>query len=428
MKIIADLHIHSKYSRATSKQMEPEMLALWAQKKGINLIAAGDFTHPKYLAELRERLVEDGTGFLRLKTGGLGDRGPETGEWDGRFVLSGEISCIYTDKGKTRRVHLLILAPDFATVEKINNALTELKCNLKSDGRPIVGLSAKRVAQICFDANEKTIVIPAHVWTPWFSVLGSKSGYDSLEECFEDLTPKIFAIETGLSSDPAMNWRVSALDRLTLVSNSDAHSPANLGREANVLEMSRFDYDELRDILKTKDKSKLLYTIEFFPQEGKYHSDGHAICKFSCSPDENNRSHHDVCPVCKKKMTIGVEHRVVDLSDRQEKFVPENSIPFKNVVPLQEIIAECMNKTKSCKGVIALYEKMTDERSEFEILLDIDENEIEKISNKVIAEAVMRMRTGKVYAKAGYDGEYGVIKVFSPEENATRAAIQKNLF
>jgi len=418
MKIIADLHIHSKYSRATSKQMEPIALDFWARKKGIDLIATGDFTHPKYLVELKEQLSEDGSGFLTLKNT----------DAKVKFILSGEISCIYTDKGKTRRIHLLILAPDFVTVEKINNALTELKCNLKSDGRPIVGLTAKRVAQICFDANEKTMVIPAHIWTPWFSVFGSKSGYDSLEECFEELTPKIFAAETGLSSDPAMNWRLSALDRITLISNSDAHSPANLGREANVFEFESFNYEELRDVLKNKDKNKFLYTIEFFPQEGKYHYDGHAVCKFSCSPDENKKKHHDVCPVCKKKLTIGVEHRVVDLADRELGFVPQNIISFKSIIPLQEIIAESMNKRKSCKGVGVLYEEMTNKRSEFEILLEMNEKEIELISNKTIAAAIFRMRSGKVFAQAGYDGEYGVIKVFSEKENEARSALQKNLF
>jgi len=415
MRVIADLHIHSKYSRATSKQMEPVTLDIWAKKKGIGLIATGDFTHPRYLAELKNDLVEDGSGFLTL--GGTGET-RETSVTGGttKFVLSGEISCIYKDKDKTRRLHLVILIPDFATADKIIQTLEKYKCNLKSDGRPIIGLSAKKLAEICFEANEKTLVIPAHVWTPWFAVFGSKSGYDRLEECFEELTPKIYAIETGLSSDPAMNWRLSALDNLTLISNSDAHSPANIGREANVFDFEEFTYNELYETLKKKNRTKFLYTIEFFPEEGKYHYDGHASCKFVCPPEESKKL-KNICPSCKKNLVLGVDHRVVDLADRDLGFIPDNSIPFKSLIPLQEIIAECLGKQKSSKCVGEFYENLiANGGSEFNILLDLSPEEIEKISNPLLAEAIRRMRNKKIMPKPGYDGIYGIIKVFNKDE------------
>ncbi len=427
MRIIADFHIHSKYSRATSPQMEVGVLDLWATKKGIDIMATGDFTHPQYLKELKEKLVEDGTGLLKLKAQNPKSKGNlKFKNQSLKFVLSGEISCIYKDKDKTRRLHILILAPDFQTVDKINSALNKLNCNLKSDGRPIIGLSAKKLAEICFAANEKTMVIPAHVWTPWFAIFGSKSGYDSLEECFEELTPRIFAIETGLSSDPEMNWRLSQLDNITLISNSDAHSPQNIGREANVFDLQEVTYDEIREILKTKDsvsakastdkQKRFLYTVEFYPQEGRYHFDGHRDCKFSCSPQESKSKHKNICPVCKRALVLGVEHRVDDLADRKLGFKPGNSIPFKSLVPLREIIAECLQKGKATKGVQGLYEKMLEQKTEFEILLDLNRSQIKEISNEIIAEAIMRVREGKIVIKPGFDGEYGVVKVFNEKE------------
>ena len=422
MRTIADLHIHSKYSRATSPQMEVVTLDLWAKKKGIGIMATGDFTHPVYLQELREKLVEDGSGLLQIRGKGSGAKGKEgikvqgQGEKHTQFILSGEISCIYKDKDKTRRQHICLLAPDFQTVEKINTGLNKLGCNLKSDGRPIIGLSAKRLAQICFEANEKTLVIPAHIWTPWFSLFGSKSGYDSMKECYEDLTPNIYAVETGLSSDPAMNWRLSALDNLTILSNSDAHSPKNIGREANVFDLEKFTYDELYEIIKTKDTKRFLYTVEFYPQEGRYHFDGHRNCKFVCSPQESKNNYKNICPVCKKELVLGVEHRVDDLADRKLGHKPENAVPFKSLVPLQELIAECFQKGKLTKTVQTVFDEMLEKKTEFEILLDLDRKQIELISNEIIAEAIMRVREGKIYATPGYDGEYGIVKVFDPEE------------
>ncbi|MBT4722360.1 DNA helicase UvrD [Candidatus Falkowbacteria bacterium] len=424
MKKIADLHIHSKYSRATSPQMNVEVLDLWARKKGIDILATGDFTHPAYLKELKENLVEDGSGLLTLERSTNQPVNQST-----KFILSAEIACIYKDKDKVRRLHICVYAPDFATVDKINCELEERKSNLRSDGRPIIGMSAKDLAKICFDANEKTLVVPAHAWTPWFAIFGSKSGYDSMEECFEELTPKIYAIETGLSSDPEMNWRLSVLDDIMLISNSDAHSPKNLGREANVFDLEEVTYDEIYNILKNKDRKKFLYTIEFYPQEGMYHFDGHRDCSFSCSPQESKEKHKDTCPVCKKPLVLGVDHRVEELADRELGFQPDNVVPYKSLVPLQEIIAECMQRGKNTKGVESYYEGMIEKgESEFNILLNLNRDEIKNISNEMIAEAIDRVRKGKVIATPGFDGQYGVVKVFTEDEIDKYNPKQNKLF
>jgi uncharacterized protein (TIGR00375 family) len=421
MRLIADLHIHSKYSRATSPEMEVERLVPWARRKGIDILATGDCFHPLYFSDLKNKLEEDGTGLLKLK----GTHGAQQGT---RFMLSGEISCIYKDKEKTRRLHILILALDFSTIEKIISELTKRGCNLKSDGRPIIGLSAKALAQICFEANEKTLVIPAHAWTPWFAIFGSKSGYDSIEECYEELTPHIYAIETGLSSDPAMNWRLSQLDKVALISNSDAHSPANLGREANVFDLNELTYDEIFQAVKNKDPRKFLFTVEFFPQEGKYHFDGHRLCRFVCSPAESKR-YKNICPKCKKELVLGVDHRVDDLADRPVEFQPERAISFKSIIPLMEIIAECLGKKKSARAVIEKYNEIVSAgASEFNVLLDLARPEIEKIAGPMIGEAIMRMREGKVTAQPGYDGEYGVIRVFSNKEIKKCQPFQQTFF
>ena len=434
MRVIADLHIHSKYSRATSPQMEVISLDFWAKKKGIDLVATGDFTHPGYLKELKGKLEEDRSGLLSTKFEAQSASKISNSKFkiqdkekDVKFILSTEISCIYKDKEKTRRLHLLILAPDFQTVDKINSALEQKKCNLRSDGRPIIGLSAKNLAQICFEANEKTLVIPAHAWTPWFAIFGSKSGYDSMEECFEELTPNIYAIETGLSSDPAMNWRLSVLDKITLISNSDAHSPRNLGREANVFDLEKFTYDEIYEIIKNKDQKKFLYTIEFFPQEGKYHFDGHRDCKFVCSPRASKKL-KNICPICKKELVLGVDHRVEILADRELGFAPNGAISYKSLVPLKEIIAECLQKNKNAKAVDVCYEKLLEQKTEFEILLELNREEIEMISNETVGEAIMRVRAGKVTAQPGYDGEFGVIKIFTEQEIKKNLPAQNKLF
>ena len=422
MQKIADLHIHSKYSRATSPKMNVEVLGLWARKKGIDILATGDFTHPEYLRELKEKLVEDGSGLLKMRKikKSKNRKSKSTNKLinqSTKFMLSAEVACIYKDKDKVRRLHICLYAPDFETVDGIVSELERRKCNLRSDGRPIIGMSAKELAGICFGVNEKVLVVPAHAWTPWFAIFGSKSGYDRMEDCFEELSPKIYAIETGLSSDPAMNWRLSALDDIMLLSNSDAHSPKNLGREANVFDLDEVSYDEIYNILKNKDRKKFLYTIEFYPEEGMYHFDGHRDCKFSCSPGESRKKYKDVCPVCNKLMVLGVDHRVEELADRAVGFRPGNSVPYRSLVPLQEIIAECMGRGKNTKGVENYYEGMVEKGgSEFNILLNLNRGEIEKISNEMVAEAIERVRGGKVIAVSGFDGEYGVVRVFSEEE------------
>lgn len=401
MRVIADLHLHSKYSRATSPQMNIRSLALWGKKKGINLLATGDFTHPVYAKEMKDLLVEDGSGFLFLP------EEPET-----KFVINGEISCIYKHKGKTRRLHLLIFVPNFAVADAVRVALNERGCNLKSDGRPIIGLSGKDVLALCLAIDPHIMVIPAHAWTPWFAIFGSKSGYDSLEECFEELTPEIFAVETGLSSDPAMNWRWSALDNITLISNSDAHSPLKVGREANVFELADLTYDELRHVLKTQDKNKFKYTIEFYPEEGKYYYDGHRSCNIVFSPEESKR-HNNLCPICHKKLVLGVDNRLVTLADRSDTAMPPNKIPFKSIIPLYEIISEVVGFSVKSKKVMGIYEEMLRKgKNEFHILLDLPINEITKISMQQMAVAIQRMREGNVRKQPGFDGTFGKIRVF----------------
>jgi len=434
MLYIADFHIHSKYSRATSRSLDLENIDLWCRKKGINICGTGDFTHPKWLAEIKEKLEEAGNGLLRLKNlefriKNLEEKIPPTPFNKGGnkyiyFILTTEISCIYKQGGKTRRIHLIILAPTILAVEKINEQLEKRGCNLKSDGRPIVGLSAKEVAKIVFDASPDCMVIPAHAWTPWFSVFGSKSGFDTIEECFEELAPQIYAIETGLSSDPAMNWRLSKLDKITLISNSDAHSPENLGREANVFSINPSTssgqalnlYQEITRILKEKDTEKFLYTIEFFPEEGKYHFDGHATCKISLSPEETKKN-KGICPVCRKPLVIGVLNRVEELADRPEGEQPINLIPYKSLVPLREIIAEAMDQGRATKRVVAEYEKLIAQgESEFNILLNLDYEDLKKITLPEIVEGIKRVREGKLIIAPGYDGVYGTVKIFSEQE------------
>lgn len=416
MRLIADLHIHSKYSRACSKQLTPEIIGQWCQYKGIDIVGTGDFTHPRWLAELKTALVESENGLYRLA-----DSANNT-----RFILTSEISCIYSQGGRTRRLHLCVLAPNFKTVDKIIVDFDKRGFNLKADGRPIIGLSAKDLAKIIIQIEPKCLIIPAHIWTPWFAMFGSKSGFDFLEECFEEMTPYIYAIETGLSSDPPMNWQLSALDNLTLISNSDAHSPANLGREANVfdIEPEKISYAEIYDIIKTKNRQKFLYTIEFFPEEGKYHFDGHADCQYSAHPDESKKQ-KNICPICKKELTLGVMHRVNDLADRQESQIDAGQhIPYKNLIPLQEIIADTFGVGKNSKKVQAKYFKMVENSSEFSILLNLDSERLKNITGTEIADKIMQMRRGKINIEPGYDGIYGKISI----SNHFKKSKQNSLF
>jgi len=418
MQYIADLHIHSKYSRATSKDMDLEHLDIWAKKKGIDIITVGDFTHPAWFKELKEKLEPAEKGLYRLKG--------SKKDFFTRFILTTELSCIYTKNGRARRIHLVIFAPSLEVVEKINNRLSP-RYNLKSDGRPILGVDSKELLKIILDISPECLMIPAHAWTPWFGIFGSESGFDTLEECFDEMAPNIYALETGLSSDPKMNWQLSSLDRLTLISNSDAHSPANLGREANVfsIEPEKLSYQEIARIIKEKDKSKFLYTIEFYPEEGKYHFDGHRLCGIRLSPKEAKKNNY-ICPVCKKPLTIGVLNRVDKLADREENFVPKNSIPYKSLVPLQEIIAEAFDKKKTTKPVIAQYQGIIEKgKNEFNILLNLSYGELLKITLPEVAEGIKRVREGKLKIEPGYDGVYGTVKVFNHKEKIER---QKKLF
>lgn len=420
MRVISDLHIHSKYSRACSKDLIPENLDKWARIKGVNLLGTGDFTHPAWLAELKEALEPAEEGVYRLKgtppTPSLIKEGAK-GEFV-RFVLSSEVSCIYSQGGKLRRVHFVLLLPSFAAVEKFNRTLESNGAKLKSDGRPILGMNSKDVLKYLLDADEHGLMIPAHAWTPYFGIFGSKSGFDSVEECFGDMTRHIYAIETGLSSDPAMNWRVSDTDKFTIVSSSDAHSLSRIGREANVMEIpeQEFNYREFHRILKDKDRNRFKFTIEFFPDEGKYHWDGHAACGFSCPPAQTRKLKGE-CPKCGKKITVGVESRVEDLADRPEGFVPPNAIPQKHLVPLEEVLADCTGLGPKTKTVQDLYWKLIKAAgSEFAVILDLSIGEIREIGGEVVAEAVKRVREEKVHKIPGYDGVYGIIRVFTDNE------------
>jgi uncharacterized protein (TIGR00375 family) len=423
MRFIADLHIHSKYSRATSREMSPESLWRWAQLKGISVIGTGDFTHPGWSEELREKLEPCGNGLLRLREKFRKDAIPASCRADVSFLLSAEISCIFSRDGKTRKVHALIFAPDFSVAAQISSALSKIG-KLESDGRPILGLDAKELLRIVVEASPDAMFVPAHAWTPHFSVFGAASGFDSLEECFGELTPHIRAIETGLSSDPLMNWRLSALDDITLISNSDAHSPAKIGREANIFE-TEVGYAPIIGAIRTR--KGFAGTIEFFPEEGKYHYDGHRACEVSLSPKETIRENYR-CPVCGKKVTVGVMHRVERLADRKEGFKPKGSPSFVSIIPLAEIIAETLKVGVSSKKVNEAYMTLIERLgSEFRILLDASAAEIEGAGSSTLAEAIARVRSGKVHIAPGYDGEYGRIKIFE-EVGRKPAKGQKRLF
>lgn len=407
MYYYADLHIHSKYSRATSKSLNLEELAIWAKKKGLSLIGTGDFTHPAWFAEIKEKLVQYDDGTFRLK--------PEIEREIGasvKFILTVEISTIYKKWDKTRKVHHVVFAPNIQTAENFRNKLDAIG-NIKSDGRPILGLDSRDLLETVLESGENSYIIPAHIWTPWFSVLGSKSGFDSIEDCYGDLSEHIFAVETGLSSDPEMNWHVSKLDKFRLVSNSDAHSASKLAREATVFSTDP-NYYSIMNALKTGDG--YTGTVEFFPEEGKYHEDGHRKCNVCMTPEET-KQHNGICPVCGKPMTIGVSYRVNELSDRKEIITPPLTAgKVFSLVPLQEIISEINGVGPSSKSVVCEYERLINTfGSELAILQDIPVDEISK-SSTLLGEAVSRLRQGKVIKHAGFDGEYGVIRLFEENE------------
>jgi len=428
------LQIHSKYSRACSQELNPKNIGLWADKKGIGVIGTGDFTHPGWLSELKENLEEARPGLYRLRQHNLSPTIPSRGEGVPRamFMLTAEVSSIYKQGDKVRRVHNLIFAPNFEAVDKIIAGLEKAGANLKADGRPIMGVHCGDLVKIVKLADENAEVIPAHAWTPHFGVFGSLSGFNSIEEAFGDQSKYIRAIETGLSSDPKMNWQISGLDKYSLTSNSDAHSLRKIGREANVFETAddKLSYAEIISALYSKDPARFLFTIEFFPEEGKYHLDGHADCKFSCMPGQTKKL-KGICPVCGKKLLVGVLNRVDELSDRELGFTPPRAIPYKSVIPLEEIIAETFGVGTQSKKVLAMYEKMVasvgegfkpsptrdlQSYDEFSILLDLSREEIEKLGNKEIAESIIRVREGKVKLEGGYDGVFGKIHIYDEIE------------
>jgi len=412
---VADFHIHSKYSRATSKDMDLEALNKWAKIKGIKVLGTGDFTHPEWLKNLKEKLEPAEPGLFKLRKL----------ESEVRFILTAEISCIYSKNNKVRKVHIIVFSPSFEICEKINTQLGWIG-NLKSDGRPILGLDVKELAKIVLNSSQDCFIVPAHIWTPWFSIFGSKSGFDSLEECFEDYTKYIYAGETGLSSNPAMNWRVSNLDKIALISNSDAHSPAKIGREANVFD-TEINYFKIIEAIKAKDLNKFLYTIEFFPEEGKYHYDGHRVCDVSLSPQES-RKYNGLCPVCGKPLTLGVLNRVEELADRLIGIKPEKAIPFKSLIPLGEIIADVLGLGTGTKAVAREYNNLIENfKSEFEILLNVSYQDLKSATSAEISQGIIRVREGKVDLIPGYDGVYGKIKIFSKGEQKDKPN-QKTLF
>ncbi len=403
MFFYADLHIHSKYSRATSKSCNLEELALWAQKKGLSVIATGDFTHPAWFGEIKEKLAPDGRGAFRLKDGSS----------PVRFLLSVEISTIYKKNDRTRKVHHVVFVPDLAAAEKFRGKLAAVG-NIASDGRPILGLDSRDLLEITLESGDDSYIIPAHIWTPWFSVLGSKSGFDSIDECYGDLAEHIFAVETGLSSDPEMNWHVSSLDRYRLVSNSDAHSPSKLAREATVFDTEP-DYFSMLKALKTG--RGYVGTVEFFPEEGKYHEDGHRKCNVCLTPEESAEL-GGICPVCGKPLTIGVLNRVHALADRKGSITPPPTAGQTfSLVPLQEILAEIMQTGAASKSVTAAYEDLLRKLGpELDILRAVPVEDISKAYSPLLGEGITRLREGRVIRQAGFDGEYGVIRLFEKDE------------
>lgn len=405
---IADLHIHSKYSRATSKDMEVLSLYKWAKVKGIKVLGTGDFTHPYYLNDLKTHLEPAANGLFRLR-----------GEGENvYFMLTAEVNNIFPAKGKERKIHTLIFAPSFEVVEKINARLSQYT-DLSIDGRPTLSFSAKELVKIVLDISEDCLIVPAHAWTPWYGIFGSKSGFDSIEECFEEESRYIYAIETGLSSDPSMNWRLSSLDHITLISNSDAHSPSKIGREANIFHCN-LDYYEIIDTIKNKDRNRLIATIEFYPEEGKYHFDGHRKCNVVFSPQETKR-HNYICPVCGKRLTVGVMHRIESLADRPSGHRPNDAIPEIHLVPLEQIISEALGVQTTTKAVQEEYKRLVSiGGSEFEILLKLSIEELSRFVPPRILEGISRVREGKLFIKPGFDGVYGKIKIFDSEEKQIR--------
>ena len=408
MSFIADLHIHSSYSIATSREISPETLYKWAQLKGVTVLGTGDSTHPSWVSELKEKLEPTGNGLftLKKKSREIDSEVPESCKGEVYFILSAEISCIYKKGGKVRKVHNLVYMPGFEEAERFNKELGKIG-NVKGDGRPILGLDSKELLRMALEVSEDSILIPAHAWTPHFSVFGSGSGFSSLEECFEELTPYIHALETGLSSDPPMNWRVSALDNITLISNSDAHSPSKIGREANIFDTD-ISYNGIMEGIKSR--KGFLGTIEFFPEEGKYHLDGHRACKVRLSPEETIKN-NGLCPSCGKKVTVGVMHRVEEVADRKEGGRPFGPKPYHSLISLRTLVSQTLGVGEGSKKVEKEYMNILNRLGpELKVLMDTPIQEIETV-NPSIAMVISDMRKGKVFVEPGYDGEFGKAKV-----------------
>ncbi|MFV1916883.1 MAG: endonuclease Q family protein [Patescibacteria group bacterium] len=440
MKVIADLEVHSKYARAVSPRNTLPNISEWAEKKGIGLVGTGDFTHPVWLRELEAQLEEEKKGIYKLK--GVDQKT--------RFLLTSEVSCIYSHKGKGRRVHLMIYLPGFSKVRQFNKELVKLGANLMSDGRPIIGLTLAQVAKIALAVEPDAIIVPAHIWTPWFGFYGHLGGFESLEEAFGDIADSIHTIETGLSSDPAMNWKIEELSNRNIVSFGDAHSPQKLGREATVLEVKALDYENIRTALNTRPKSstginsKIAYTIEFYPEEGKYHYTGHRKCNVIYSPKQA-RKMGVACPVCGRSLTLGVMSRVEQLASREIETEAEKDKlgvrwikdrkgvrpPYVMLVPLAEIISEALGVGVGSQKVMGVYEQLVKTIGpEFKILLNTPTEELGKVADPKVVEGITRVRSGDIVIEPGYDGVFGKVKIWKDEgvEKGESSTDQATLF
>jgi len=412
MKIIADLHMHSKYSRAVSPDMTLPFMGEWALKKGIKLLGTSDWTHPKWLSEIKSNLIEKNDGLYSLKKNSS----------EVLFLLTTEISSIYKEGGKLRRIHNLIFAPNIETAQKINAELVTRGCNLKSDGRPIIGLSARNLAELVFSISEKCLIVPAHIWTPWFSLYGSMSGFDSMEEAYGEFAKYIYGIETGLSSDPLMNWRIKELDSRSILSNSDSHSGAKLGREATIFELKNISFLGLRNAIINGTIDR---TIEFYPEEGKYHYSGHRKCKI-------RQIVGGTCPVCGKPLTAGVMQRVEKLAGRSEeealKYGTSKRPGFTKLVSLNKIIAESLGVGETSKKIAVIYEKLIkDFGNELNILMNVSVSEISKKSSEKIGEGILKVRKGDIVIEPGFDGEFGIVKIWGKKSTETLTSGQMSI-
>lgn len=431
--VVVDLHLHSKYSRAVSPQMTPPVMAQYGKQKGIDVLATGDFTHPLWLREIRNYLEDAEEGLYKIKN-------PASGQEATRFLLSVEIASIYSQGGKGRRIHNLVFAPSFTAAEKINQELLKRGFNLSSDGRPILGLSSRNLLELILEVDARSMLVPAHVWTPWFGIYGQMSGFNSLTDAFGDLADKVYGIETGLSSDPEMNWQVDELNTRSILSFSDAHSPAKMGREASVFRLESLSYDNIRKAIMAPSKqidageNKVLYTIEFYPEEGKYHYSGHRNCGVTMTPEEQ-RASGGICPVCHKSVTDGVMRRVQELAqeDPRGEHKPNQQglvwikdpkgkhPPFVKIVPLQEIIAESIKSPVTSPKVKVIFDNLTKTLAdEFTLLLKTPLEEIAKIANPKVAEGVQKVREAQIVIKPGYDGIFGVVKIWQDDKDPAK--------